>query len=310
MSNPYPLAVYDGKLPPSPDWFRKFIETPCTSHIVNVDGANISYQQWGNPNNPGLLFVHGNGAHVHWYDFIAPAFADDFNVVAFDLSGMGNSDWRDRYSIDQFSAEQIAVMKDAGMFDHEIKPIITAHSFGGIPTLTTADQYGHLLKGVAIIDSTVFPPEEADAHPKPPPSSKQAFFPDLQSALARFRLMPPQNCKNHFILDHIARNSLKKVERDGNTGWSWKFDPSLWGKMAWDDAEAWEALRGVSCPISFIRGEHSNLLSEEIRDTMLSQKQMPFLTIKDAGHHVFLDKPLETIATLKEFFSSWDELAP
>lgn len=307
-SDRYPLAAYDGEQPPSPTWFRKAVETPYTSHCISVDGADIWYQQWGIPDNPGLLLVHGNGAHSHWYDFIAPAFADEFNVVAIDLSGMGDSDWRDEYSLEQFSSEQIAVMQDSGMFDHAIKPIIAAHSFGGIISLTTTTLISDRLGGLLLMDSTVFPPEEAHEHPRPQPSSKEAFFPDLQSALNRFRLLPPQIQKNqnHNILDHIARYSLKQVERNGVKGWGWKFDPALWGKLDWDNAKPWAALQNMPCKFGCVRGARSSLFTDDVLDSMSSQVRGPFLTIEDAGHHLFLDKPQECIAAVREILALWN----
>ena len=44
---------------------------------------------------PGLLLVHGNAAHAYWWSFIAPLLARDYNVAAMDLSGMGDSGWRE-----------------------------------------------------------------------------------------------------------------------------------------------------------------------------------------------------------------------
>ena len=38
-----------------------------------------------------------------------------------------------------------------------------------------------------------------------------SHLPGLQTAVARFRLLPPQHCENDFIIDHIARHSLREV---------------------------------------------------------------------------------------------------
>lgn len=307
-SDRYPLAAYDGARPPAPTWFRKAVETPYTSHHVNVDGADIWYQQWGSAKNPGLLLVHGNGAHSHWYDFIAPTFMDDFNVVAIDHSSMGDSDWRESYSLEQFSAEQIAVMLESGMLDHSVKPIIAAHSFGGLISLITTSLIGDRLSGLLLMDSTVLRPEEVINHPRPKPSSNDVFFPDLQSALNRFRLLPPQVQKNanHYIQDHIARHSLKPETRNGVTGWVWKFDPELWAKLDWDDAKPWAALGDISCKFGCVRGGRSTLFTDHILKSMSSQVEAPFLTIADAGHHLFLDKPQECISAVRKIFLLWN----
>ena len=109
----------------------------------------IHYLRWGDRARPGLLLVHGNAAHAHWWDFIAPFLARDYNVAAMDLSGMGDSDWRpDGYAMELFAREEIAVCEDAGMFKLDEPPVIVAHSFGGFVTMLTGGLYGDRLAGL------------------------------------------------------------------------------------------------------------------------------------------------------------------
>lgn len=303
-TDPYPLAKYDGAWPPAPDWFRAAIETPSTGHGVMVNDVRISYRRWGNPEKPGLLLVHGNAAHENWYDFIAPNFIADFNIVALTLSGMGDSGWRDAYSTEQFTHDLVAVMQDTGMFEHAVKPIIIAHSYGGLISLTTATRIGTRLKGVITMDSPIFPPE-VDIERDRPPALNTSFFPEQKTAIGRFRLLPAQPCENHYILDYIARHSLKPAEQDGIEGWTWKLDPALWAKMGEVDMGIYHQLSTIPCKLAFLRGNQSVLLSEETRDSMLTQVKAPFITIEGAGHHLFLDKPLETIAELQKLLTAW-----
>ena len=59
----------------TPGWFKRAIETPFVNNNIEVDGVNIHYLSWGDDaDKPGLVFVHGNGAHAHWWTFIAPFF--------------------------------------------------------------------------------------------------------------------------------------------------------------------------------------------------------------------------------------------
>ena len=93
----------------APDWFRRALAVPFTDERVEVDGAGIHYLAWGQPGRRGLVFVHGGGAHAHWWTHVAATFADDFRVLALDLSGHGDSQHRAGYDPEQWTDEVMAV---------------------------------------------------------------------------------------------------------------------------------------------------------------------------------------------------------
>lgn len=306
-----PLAAYGGKRPPAPDWFLEAVATPYETHEVEVRGARIRYQRWGDTAAPGLLLVHGNGAHAHWWDFIAPYFAARYNVAAMTFSGMGESDWRGAYDMETFSAEQMAVIEHAGMFKAKRKPIIVAHSFGGFVTLLTGADHGETLIGTVIVDSPVNPPER-ERGPPDRSGRPNRVYADLAGALARFRLAPPQPCENHYAMDYIARWSLKPVdEAEGGPGFTWKFDPAIWKRFEAGRAPS-DLLRATACRIAIIRGEDSALMPDETGDYMqgLLGHQVPFISIPHAHHHVMLDQPLAFIAALRTLLAEWDHSEP
>src|SRR5258706_98098 len=59
-----------------------------------------------------------------------------------------------------------------------------------------------------------------------PQRTEPRIYPNVQAALARFRLAPPQPNENRYILDFIARRGLKPAPlADGSgEGWTWRFD--------------------------------------------------------------------------------------
>ena len=301
------LQPYGGEKPPAPDWFTHAVETPFRTGEVEVDGAMIAWQQWGDPSKPGLLLAHGNGAHSHWWDFIAPFLAEDWNVVAPTFSGMGDSGWRETYSFSSFAAEQVAVCEAAGLFEHAQQPIIVAHSFGGIISLVTALHHGDRFGGAVIVDSHIEPPGQD--RPRPPKRQRpNRVYPDLATALARFRLAPPQPCDNHYAVDHIARHSLREATgEDGETGLSWKFDPFIFSKLMkeWDKLDLTNLETG--CPIVFMRGELSSLVTEEVSAYMqsLQDPPVPMITVPGAHHPVMLDPPLAFVSALRGLLTGW-----
>ena len=301
-----PLARYYGEQVAGPAWFEAAIAMPCESHKIDVSGARIHYLRWGDRSKPGLLLVHGNGAHAYWWSFIAPFLAREYNVAALDLSGMGESAHRSRYAMDLFVAEEMAVATHAGMFENAEPPVFVAHSFGGFATILAGALHGDQLAGTVIVDSPVNPPDRPGGPPHRD-ARPHRVYPTLAEALARFRLAPEQPCENDFILDFIARKSLRKVEG----GLTWKFDPSLWSQhFSIGDTAA--CLRSTRCRIAIMRGENSVLMPPEVGAYMhsLLGHAAPIIEIPQAQHHVMLDQPLAFVAALRALLADWNHSLP
>ena len=301
-----PLARFKGERAAGPAWFEQAVATAPEINWVDAAGARIRYLRWGDRKRPGLLLAHGNAAHAEWWSFIAPFLAGDYNVAALDLSGMGDSAYRREYAMELFVEEELAVARAAGMFDHEEPPVIVAHSFGGFITMLTGALHGDKLAGTVIVDSPVHPP----GRPHGPPHRElrpHNVYPTLAAALARFRLAPEQPCENDYIVDFVARRSLKQV--DG--GWTWKFDPALWASR-FSIGDTAERLRSTKCRIAIMRGEMSVLMPHEVGEYMfnLLGRAAPMIEIPQARHHVMLDQPLAFVAALRALLADWNHSMP
>ncbi len=309
------LAPYHGDRPPAPVWFKHAIADQPERTFVPVDGADIELLTWGERGKPGLLFLHGNGAHADWWSFIAPFFGQDFRCAAISWSGMGRSGWRDKYGFEGFVKEAMAGAEAAGLFESREKPIVIAHSFGGSVTIDLAAAHGERLKAAIIVDSGARPPERQWRGP-PQRTKPSRVSPTLEEALSRFRLMPPQDCQNHYIVDYIAREALKpaplpKDEGDGGSGemgWTWRFDPFIWTKM--DFSRGWESgamLAAAKCRLAFIWGEQSKLMESDVVEYSRAHAAFgtPFVSVPEAEHHVLLDQPLALVAALRAVIAGW-----
>lgn len=312
-----PLAALAGSPAPAPKWFRDVTASAPERNFVTVAGARIHYLRWGDRARPGILLVHGNAAHAYWWSFIAPFLARDYHVAAMDLSGMGDSGWRaphgerGGYTMDLFAREQMAVCEDAGMFVPAEPPVIVGHSFGGFVTMLTGGVYGERLKGTVIVDSPVNPPVREAGGPVHHVPRPHNIYPSLAAALARFRLMPPQLSENLFLVDWVARHSLKEITQpDGSVGFTWKFDPAIWRHFSIGDTEA--LLKATRCRIAIFRGEHSVLMPPQVGTYVfnLLGRAAPMIEIPEAQHHIMLDQPLALVAALRALLADWQHSTP
>lgn len=298
-----PLARYDGERPPAPSWFEAAMASEPEVLRVPVLGAGIEALVWGETGKPGLLLMHGAGAHAGWWRALAPYLAQDYRVAAFSFSGMGGSDWRDAYSLETYVEEGKAVVEAAGLASAGA-PMLVGHSFGGRVTARWTATAGEGLKGAVVLDSIIREPGAPRVAPPFGARSVKAY-PTLAAALARFRLAPVQPCANAFLLDAVAREALGPP-RSGEPGYSWRFDPDLWPKL--DDAGRDTAtdLLAARCQVALIFGEGSEIMpADRVERVRALAPHMPLAMIPEAGHHLMLSQPLAVVSALRTLFSVW-----
>jgi len=276
-----------------PEWFFEAVETEYETRSVEVDDCDVVYQRWGDAGKPGLLLIHGMNAHAHWWDFIAPAFLDDYQVAAMNLTGMGDSDYRYEYDGTTYAEEIKAVCDDAGFGDDVV---VVAHSFGGYMAVKAANLFPERFAALVLVDSGIRHPDEPIPD-RPQMGGRAKAYPDKQTALGRFRVQPPQTCENTYILEYIARHSLMPV--DGG-GWAWKFDEDLPGTVK-DIERTADDYRNLTVKLGLIYGADSELFSARTEEYMreLVPQEFPGVALADAQHHLFLDQPLAFIDSLK-----------
>src|SRR5262249_24549422 len=165
----------------------------------------------------------------------------------------------------------------------------------------TGALYGQQLGSVVVVDFPIRPPEVQREHDSHRPRIKpKEIYPTLDAALRRFKLIPPQPCANHFILEHIARHSLVAVKG----GWHWKFDDGLFD--AFELGNIPEMVDALLCPLAVLYGEKSALFTPEIIAFMgeLLGEKSPLIKMPGLHHHLFLEDPLEFIKVLRGLLQS------
>jgi pimeloyl-ACP methyl ester carboxylesterase len=283
-----------------PDWFTTALAAPADVGTVSVDGTDIAYRAWGDNIAGGLVLVHGGAAHARWWDHVAPMLAADRRVVAVDLSGHGDSGRRDGYSLDGWAREVVAVAKAAGIAG---PPVIAGHSMGGFVALRAAGLSGPELEGIVVIDSPVreVTPEDQAAR------QGRAFgplrvYPTREAAIARFRPMPDQPTLP-YVREHVAATSIRAV--DG--GWSWKFDPAVFGRTQGTP----QLLRQLDCRVALFHAQHGIVPPQTTELMYDSLGQLaPVIEIPAAGHHVMLDQPIALVTGIRTLLADWDHSRP
>ncbi len=290
--------------PEAPKWFTDALAAPRSERFVEVEGCRIRYLSWGDASKPGIVLVHGGAAHAEWWSFLAPQLASQYHVVAPELSGHGDSGRREEYPREVWAREVMAVATDAAIVG---APVLVGHSLGGFVSIVAASLYGDRLAGAIIVDSPVRRPDpESEEGARGRAFRNPKTYADVETAIQHFHLIPPQPCENKYIVEHVARHSLKKTD----AGWSWKFDPRVFLKASLTPMS--DYLARVRCRVCVFRGELSFLVPPEIAEYMygLLDRNAPIVEIPQAYHHLILDQPLAFVAALRAILADWEHSVP
>jgi pimeloyl-ACP methyl ester carboxylesterase len=297
LSTSLPEAISSAQPAEVPGWFRWATGQPGTSHYVTVDGVRLHYLSWSqHSDNPVLLLVHGLRAHAHWWDSIAPFFMEDYRVIALDLSGMGDSEHRAHYPWQFAARDIIGLIEEAGL-----GPVIAVgHSYGGSRIMSACGDRPDLFKRLIVLDALVVFPEDVPPDDPIKPSVRR-YYPDQQTALGRYRLLPEQPLALPYITEHIARHSMAEHSQ----GWCWKFDPMMPNGVEHEEPGA-VLLPRVHCPVDVVFGEQSAIVSRDMAERIVSglpSGRGPF-GIPGAHHHLMIDQPIALITLLRGLFAS------
>ena len=105
------------------------------------------------------------------------------------------------------------------------------------------------------------------------------FYPDKNTILNRFRLMPSQECVNDWYLRYIAEYSIKETK----DGWRWCFDDLLFTSL-----ERLFDIIFIFLSCTFVHGAKRLLTSGFLLENVKNMYGdiMEFLEIPGAAHHV------------------------
>jgi len=262
--------------------------------FVDADGVRLHYVDWGSPQQPPVVFLHGGSAHARWWDFVVPHLADRYRCLALDLRGHGDSGWAAcDYGLDAHAGDVGALIAALGLRD----VAVVGHSFGGFVAMRFAPRAVPSLSALVIVDSrpciSARSARFLDALGKLP----QARYANVDDALRRFRLLPAATTARPDVVAHVVRHSIKPAPEGA---WTLKFDRRAMGSTPAQDLSP--ALAAVRCPILAVRGQHSAIVTPAgLAEFPAANPGAVTAEIADAHHHLMLDRPEALAGVIGQF---------
>ncbi|HEY8561766.1 MAG TPA: alpha/beta hydrolase [Pyrinomonadaceae bacterium] len=260
------------------------------SHFVEIDGATVHYQEFGDRSRPTLLLIHGFTASVYVWNQVAPALADeDFHVVAVDLIGFGYSDkpaWFD-YKISSQARMISRFMNRLGIGRADI----VGSSYGGAVALTLALDYPERVEKLVLVDAVIN--DEATSHPimrlAKIPGVGEVITPFLVDSkrFMKFRMQGTLAPVNHHLItkDRIESVIRPLQSKEGHRA-------VLQSGRNWDANRIERDAHLVSQPTLIVWGEEDTVIpikcGESLYNSILNSR---FVVLKDCGHVPQEEKP-------------------
>ncbi len=247
-----------------------------SGHYLTVDGAEIYYEETGEPDGPALLLLHGGFGNLEDFNGILPELAATHRVIGIDSRGHGKSTRGDlplTYERIQHDVERV--------LEHlAVETVrIIGFSDGGIVAYRLAARDTFPVEKLVTIG--------ADWHIKDVEGNRMLFH-GLTGGMMK-KLLPRaydayQQWNPEPDFDRLTRN-LVALWLDGSAAGY----PN-------------ESVKNITCPLLIVRGERDHLCSEKGAEELAALvPNARLLNIPSAGHTAFDDQKDVFLANVNSF---------
>jgi pimeloyl-ACP methyl ester carboxylesterase len=282
-----------------------------TSHSYFSQRLRLHYLDWGNPEAPPLLLIHGNRDHAHNWDWAAARLQDRYHIIAPDLRGHGDSQWSagSMYAPAEFVYD-IAQL----VHQQELAPLrVVAHSLGGNVALRYAGTYPEHVERLVVIEGWggIVP-----GHARPPAPDRMRTWVETQRSLAARQPRRYANVDDayqrmleanpHLSAEQARHLTIHGANQNEDGTYSWKFDNYTHANQLLDlPRDDVLALWGnIACPVLLIAGAESWIRSGGDPTRLVDKfADARHAIVEDAGHwvqHDQLDRFLELVGDFLE----------
>ena len=266
---------------------------PQDGHL-QVGELRLHYLRWGDASAPPMVLLHGLQDCARSWDVFASAMCQDYNVVALDHRGHGDSEWADRYPLDDYVEGVKAMVEALSLRDF----VLVGHSAGGRNAFLYTVRHPEMVRALVIvdIDPDAANPESASMFQRYKAESDE--WGSLDAVIERLRSRQPNSTDE--MLAHQARHMTRPASSGKRV---WKRDRRL--VEAYERPDLWAEWSRIECPTLIARGRQSNLLTHEVAVRMREAIPRARLAeLEGGGHWFYQELPGPFEATVRWFLAN------
>ena len=289
--------------------------TGPTSQTFVSQRLRLNYLDWGNPEKPLLMLVHGGRDHARSWDWVAEELREDWHVVAFDHRGHGDSDWVSdgNYNVQDMVYDLAQLIHQLGPATKDQPVTIVSHSMGGNVALRYAGTFPDKVRKIVAIEGLgPSPKRQEEMRADPYPQRMAEWIEKKRAAAARtprkydsieaaFARMIEENS---YLTEAQARHlTLHGVTRNEDGTYSWKFDPHLnvWHVEDVADEFLHQTWAAITAPTLLLYGADSWASNPQGDGRLEHFENAKVIEFENAGHWLHHDQFDRFMQTLRDF---------
>lgn len=287
-----------------------FAASPSSRTFIS-QRLRLHYVDWGNPDAPPLLLVHGGRDHCRNWDWLAQSLCDKYHIIAPDLRGHGDS----AHSSDGYYPMESFVYDLAQLIHQQrLAPLnIVGHSLGGSIALRYTGLYPENVRRLVAIEGLSLSPRRLAEQAQIPPYERMRTwieqqralssrlprrYADIEEALQRMMQENP-----HLTLERARHLTVHGMSQNEDGSYSWKFDNYLrvFPPVDIPREETEQLWQRISCPTLLVYGKQS-WASNPAEDGRAAHFRNARVSLYDnAGHWVHHDRHDDFLAEVEAF---------
>ena len=283
------------------------------SRFYHSRGLRLHYLDWGNPDAPTLILVHGGLEHARVWDQLARQLRADWHVVVPDLRGHGDSEWSGggAYTIVDMVPDIAALVAELG----ECQVALVAHSLGGNVAIHYTALFPERVSRLCVIEGLGFSPKVRARRDEKSRREQlrewvdkarvldqrgASSYPSIAAAVQR--LMEHDPLLGRGLAEYVCTHGMRQTD-DGQ--WRWKYDHLIRATGAAEVAsvepsDLWQA---IECPVLLMYGAESWASNPQKDGRLEHFAQARVVVVEQAGHNLHHHQPEVFLAHLQRFLA-------
>jgi non-heme chloroperoxidase len=257
-------------------------EPVATHEIRGGGGLRLHAREWGDPEGPALLLVHGlSQSDLCWTKQVSGDLAAGHRIVTFDLRGHGLSEkplGSEHYADGQLWADDIAaVIEQTGL----VQPVVVAWSYGGYIITDFIRAYGAAgIAGINLVGGALIlrPPSFDHLGPGLLENAQDMCASDLLTNIAAIQR----------FLGACTAKPLDEDDRMTALCWNMVVPPQVRGALIAREIDGDDVLSSISVPVLVTHGRDDAIVLPSMAQHTLDVCESAVASwYDDTGHMPF-----------------------